>query len=115
MAVHTHPRALLLVVADPRHPGHGDAEALGRVGGDASDQVLGVQLRAGVGGGGAEPLAAAGGRWVLVSSWALALSASFWAGRCVETSLPGSPLAEKAAPLLELGWPLTFGTATFSA
>jgi len=65
--------------------------------------------------GGAEPLAAAGGRWVLVSSWALALSASFWAGRCVETSLPGSPLAEQAAPLLELGWPLTFGTATFSA
>jgi hypothetical protein len=62
-----------------------------------------------------DPLAAAGGRWVLLSSWALLVSAMFWAGKAFLSWAPDAPLAEHLAPLVELGWPLCFGTSTFAA
>ena len=60
-------------------------------------------------------MAAAGGRWALFSSWMLLLSAAFWLARAVSTWAPDSPLGQLVAPLLEVAWPLCFGTATSAA
>ena len=63
----------------------------------------------------ADPLAAVGGRWALLSSWALVFSAIFWGCKTLQSWAPDSPLAGQVQPLLEIGWPLCFGTATFAA
>ena len=63
----------------------------------------------------ADPLAAVGGRWALLSSWALVFSAAFWFGKTFQSWAPDSPLARQLQPLLEIGWPLCFGISTFAA
>lgn len=63
----------------------------------------------------ADPLAAVGGRWALLSSWALVFSAAYWGGKTFQSWAPDSPLAGQLQPLLEIGWPVCFGTSTFAA
>lgn len=63
----------------------------------------------------ADPLAPVGGRWALLSSWTLLFSAGFWVSKAFVSWAPDSPLAGHLEVLVEIAWPMCFGTSTFTA
>jgi hypothetical protein len=55
------------------------------------------------------------GRLVLLSSWALHLSALFWSLAALSVWFPLTGVAQQCRPFLEILWPLVFGSSTYSA
>lgn len=62
-----------------------------------------------------DPVRVFGGRWSMLSSWALLLSATYWCLSAAHVWFWETPLAAQIGPFLEILWPLVFGSATYSA
>jgi len=62
-----------------------------------------------------DPVRVFGGRWSMLSSWALLLSATYWCLSAAHVWFWETPLAAQIGPFLEILWPLVFGSATSSA
>ena len=62
-----------------------------------------------------DPAREFGGRWTMLSSWALLLSVAYWLLSAAHTWFWGTELSAQIGPFLEIVWPLVFGSATYSA